>query len=97
MIFRYYALGGPISTASVPKGFVNHHSFHQGRMYIPSIDEKAYGYVDYDHPVQLCDREKYKLKEEFLDPAQREEYEAAERRVMTLNLKKMAPKGWSTV
>lgn len=97
MIYRYYALGGPISTASVPKGFINHHSFAQGRMYIPTIDEWAYGYVDYDHPVQLVDRQKYKLKEEFLDPAQREEYEAAERRVMSLNLKRTAPKGWAQV
>ena len=67
-IFRYYALGGPISTASVPKGFINHHSFLQGKMYIPSIDEKAFGYVDYDPPVQFAEREKYRLKEEFMNP-----------------------------
>lgn len=66
MIYRYYAVKAPVSIAGVPKGFVNHHNFQNGRMYISSIGRKAYGYVEYDHPVQRIDREKYALVEEFL-------------------------------
>lgn len=65
MIYRYYVMRAPMSVANVPKGFVNHHRF-AGRMFIPSIQRYAYGYIEYDRPVQIGDLERYFLVEEFM-------------------------------
>lgn len=64
MRFRYYATNGPISLTNVPKGFVHHQNFN-GRMYIPSIGKKAFGLVEYDHPLQEVALMEHNLVEEL--------------------------------
>lgn len=61
-MYRYYLTKRPISIGTQPKGFINYKDFDY-KMFIPEIDCKAYGYVEYIEPLTLEQIKKYELIE----------------------------------
>ena len=61
MVFRYYSVNRPVAPGNFPSlGVVKVRNFGK-RMFCAQINRKAYGYVDYDRPLQQCDLEEYHL------------------------------------
>lgn len=61
MIYRYYSVNRPVCAGNFPtKGFVGARNFGK-RMMCKAIGRRAYGYVDYDRPLQQCDLDEYYL------------------------------------
>lgn len=48
--YRYFTLMHPPMPGGVPSGFVNFNDFGQ-REYVPAIERPAWGWVEYDHPL----------------------------------------------
>lgn len=62
---RYYSIMRPVGIGTFPKPagnrIINIENFDD-RQYVPEIDRKAWGYIDYEYPLAESDANSYELR-----------------------------------
>lgn len=66
--YRYFTLMRPPMPGGVPSGFMNFNDFGQ-REYVPAIERLAWGWVEYDHPLDEEQTSMYELAHDELEHA----------------------------
>lgn len=60
MVYRYYFKEPVKSPADMPKGPVKW-CIYEKPLYTPQYQRDTWGWVEYDHPIQQCDIDDFRL------------------------------------